>query len=184
MNARVPKDVIKLCLNKKEILHNSRNRLGFHVFLSRFIQDFRNLSLEQQRLKIHNEIFINLFPHDDVSIDSTSSMIVEKVHHKFMMKLACKYWSHMYNNKMKNAWKDCAIILNSTKLPGKFVSIPNDITCELNNHIMDFLTYKWEKLIIIMRKSITKPPRRTLASLTYKFGKESVKLQSKLYQDI
>ena len=80
MNARVPKDVIKLCLNEKEILHNSRNRLGFHVFLSRFIQDFRKLSLEQQRLKIYKEIYINLFPPDDVSIDSTSTMIDEKVH--------------------------------------------------------------------------------------------------------
>ena len=35
-----------------------------------------------------------------------------------------------------------------------------------------------------MRNSITKPPRRTLASLTYKFGKEWVKLQSQSYRDI
>ena len=184
MNVKVPKDVIKLCLDEKEILHNSRNRLGFHVFLSRCIQDFRKLSLEQQRLKIYYKIYINLIPPDDFSIDSTSTMFDEKVHDKFVMKLACKYWSHMYNNKMKNAWKDHAIILNSRKLPGKFVSISNDITCELNNHIMDSLTCDWKKLIIIMRNSITKPPRRTLASLTYKFGKESVKLQSQSIQDI
>ena len=184
MNTRCAKDVKNLSLNEKERLYNSRNRLGFHVFLSRFIDDFRKLSLLQQRLKIYNEININLFPPDDVSIDSTSSMINEKVHHKFVMKLACKYWSHLYNNKMKNAWKDRAIILNSRKLPGKFVSIPNDIKGELNDHIMNSLTYEWKKLMNIMKNSITKPPKRTLASLTYKFGKELVKLQSQSYRDM
>ena len=103
MNARVAIDVKKLPINEKERLHDSRNRLGFYVFLSRFIEDFRKLSLDQQKLKIYKEIYINLFPPDDVSIDSTFSIIDEKVHHKFVMKLACKYWSHMYNNNMKNA---------------------------------------------------------------------------------
>ena len=65
MNTRCAKDVNKLYLNEKERLHNSRNRLGFHVFLSRFIEDFRKLSLVQQRLKIYNEININLFSPDE-----------------------------------------------------------------------------------------------------------------------
>ena len=184
MNVTTLKHVKELIMNEKEILHTSKKRLGFHVSLSRFILDFCMLSLYQQRMKIKKIIQINLFPSDDISIDSTSSIIDEKVHHKFVMKLACKYWSHLYNYNMKDAWKNRAIILNSRKLKGKFVSIPNDITCELNNHVMDTLTYEWQKLIVIMRNSITKAQSRTKTCLTYKFGKESVRLGSQSYRDI
>ena len=54
MNVTTPKHVKELIMNEKEILHTGRNRLGFHVFLSRFILDFRMLSLYQQRMKIKN----------------------------------------------------------------------------------------------------------------------------------
>ena len=154
------------------------------MFLSRFIMDFRMLPLHQQKIKIYNDLSINFFPPDDVSIDSACSCIDEKVQHKYVMKLACKYWSCLYSHKMKNAWKDRAIILNARKLPGKFITVPNNITHDLNNNVMDSLTYEWKKFISIMKNSITKPPRRTLASLTYKFGKELVRLQSQSYRDI
>ena len=171
MNVSSPKHIKKLFMNRRERLHEGRNRLGFHVFLSRFIMDFRMLPLHQQKIKIYNDLSINLFPPDDVSIDSTCSCIDEKVKHKYVMKLACKYWSCLYSNKMKNAWKDRAIILNARKLPGKFTTVPNNITCDLNNNVMDSLTYEWKKFIGIMKNSITKPPIRTLAPLTYKFRK-------------
>ena len=178
MNVSSPKHIKKLFMNRRERLHEGRNRLGFHVFLSRFIMDFRMLPLHQQKIKIYNDLSINLFPPDDVSIDSTCSCIDEKVQQKYVMKIACKYWSCLYSNKMKNAWKDRAIILNARKLPGKFITVPNNITHDLNNNVMDSLTYEWKKFIGIMKNSITKPPRRTLACLTYKFGKYSVRLQT------
>ena len=79
MNVSSPKHIKKLFMNRRERLHEGRNRLGFHVFLSRFIMDFRMLPLHQQKIKIYNDLSINLFPQDDVSIDSTCSCIDEKV---------------------------------------------------------------------------------------------------------
>ena len=159
MNVTTPKHVKELIMNEKEILHTGRNRLGFHVFLSRFILDFRMLSLYQQRMKIKKIIQINLFPSDDISIDSTSSIIDEKVHHKFVMKLACKYWSHLYNYNMKDAWKNRAIILNSRKLKGKFVSISNDITCSrrLRLVLAIFMCY-YLKILSLLNFALDKFP--------------------------
>lgn len=184
MNISQPRYVTKLFINTKEEEHKSRNRLGFHVFLSRYIYDFRKLSLMQQKHLVKMKLSINFFPREDVSIDSTSSLIDEKVKHCYVMKLACNEWKKIYNNKMKIQWQKRATILNARKLPGKFVNIPINIKDKLHNHVMDSLTYEWESLIKVLKNSITSAPKRILAIKKYKFGHELVTLHSQSYRDI
>ena len=46
MNAITPQNVINLPYSEKERLHKSRNRVGHHIFLSRYFSDFKNLSAD------------------------------------------------------------------------------------------------------------------------------------------
>ena len=109
-------------IDTKEEEDKRRNRLGFHVFLSRYIYDFCKLSVLQQKNGQH-ETFDQFFPSDDIYIDSTRLLIDEKVKHCYIMKLACNEWKNMYNNNMKIQWQKSATNLNARKLPGKFVNI-------------------------------------------------------------
>ena len=72
-----------MTLNKKEKDHKNRERLGFHVYLSRFLTIFNKLELEKQ----HKYIFINggnrlgkfrCIAGDDISVDSTNFLFTEK----------------------------------------------------------------------------------------------------------
>ena len=48
MNINSPNEVVALCLNTREKNHRSRSRLGFHVFVLRFMEDFNSLSFEEK----------------------------------------------------------------------------------------------------------------------------------------
>lgn len=77
-------------MNTKEEKHKSRNQIGFHFFLSRYIYDFCKLSLQEQRRFFPLKLSINLFPRYNSSINSTSSLIDEKgqtlLYHKTSIK--------------------------------------------------------------------------------------------------
>ena len=94
-----------------------------------------------------NKFSINFFPPNDVSIDSTYSIVDEKVKHTYVMKLACKYWSTVYNLNIKNTWKQRSMTLNARNLPGKFVSVPFVIKKQLQKNEIHFLTYEQNSFI-------------------------------------
>ena len=155
------------------------------MYLSRFFSDYNELSLEEQRQLILDRLNVNLFfVGDDASIDSTNSIVNEKVPHCYVMKVACSEWSTIYKEDMKEAWRQQAKKLNEQKLPGRFVLMPPEIEESLEDHIMDSLTYEWEMLVRAMKNCITCQPRNAMSSKAYRFGKEHVILQSQTYCEL
>ena len=68
-----PRQIRLLPLSKKERDHRSRNRKGIHVFLSRYISYFQQLSLKEQEesVTMHN---VRTYD-DDISVDSTDTIV-------------------------------------------------------------------------------------------------------------
>lgn len=184
MNILEPIDVEQLKMNDKEKEHKSRNRLGYHVFLSRYVEDFKLLPIHIKRHLIFENLHINLFPPDDQSIDSTNSILLERVPYQYVMKSACREWSIVYSNQLKQAWKKRALKLNRRKLPGKFIKIPREINDSVNTKLMQSLTYEWQMLVRAMKFCITRPPRIGLCRRQISFGKERVTLMSQAYREM
>ena len=127
MNATSRREIVDLIINNKERNHQGRNRHGFHVYISRYFYDFNLLSDDEKRLHITRNLGITFGAPDDESIDSTNSLMFQKVRHQDVMKVACFNWSRLQTKQFKEAWCERALCLNERKLPGKFVVVPDKI---------------------------------------------------------
>ena len=96
MFASNPHDIKALQLNSREKEHNSREIIGFHVYLSRYFFDFNKLDLPQQ----HNISFVNnsvqlgerrLDRDEDRNdpINSTDALWNEKVPRECIHRMTC-----------------------------------------------------------------------------------------------
>ena len=201
MFANTPILIRKLKLNEKEKDSRSRKRLGFHVYLSRYFYDFLKLPLVQQ----HNYAYVE-FGHrlggyrlDDSSIDSTSSVWQEKVHHTLVHKFACNRWRYVLSVGEKNAWNNRARILNRKKLAGKFLRLPwSDTETASNNsgrsnnntgdmtttNVLESLSYEWRELVVFLKRCITTRPRALLFDKYIKLGYEKIYVGSQTYRDV
>ena len=129
MIIKTPFLIKKLCINKKEFENRSRLRRGFHVYISWLFFEFNKLSLEEQHKFIFQKDKVRLGRYwigenDNVSIDSTSSVLSEKVPRVVVHRSACLHWRYNTSPELKKAWSNRAQKLNRRKLPGKFVAIP------------------------------------------------------------
>ena len=188
MNARTPNDVTLLKINDIEREHMSRNRLGFHVYASRFVWNFRALHMEEQRRLVSNLLDeSNVLDSDDISLDSTNSNINEDVKYRAVFKLACNHWQS-YSSEMKSAWKSYAEVLNQRPVPGKLYSIPSPIGGEdkdmFRDNVLESLTLEWRKIVRVLKTSITRRATAKLSSRKYTFGSEVVSIQSQSFRDI
>ena len=194
--------VIKsLPLNTRESEHRSRKRLGFHVFLSRYLQEFRKLGIGEQKEAVRrvnrgrNGVGGRRRPEgggvmdsdnndDESSLDSTNSEFTRKVPHLEAMRVACHNWSHVSSAEIKEAWKQRAEMLNRLPLPGKFVHVPSEIGSaegaenEFVKIILESLTIEWDNTYKIMKRCITKSPKASISKTVCNFGHEKVELNS------
>ena len=190
-NTSTPYSIRKLTINKKENLHRSRNRLGFHVYISRFFYDFNKMSLAQQHQYIFYNDKVRLGRHriinnrDDISIDSTSSCLTEKVPRATIYRSACKNWRYNVTIQLKKAWKSRASNLNNRKLPGKFLHIPFSLERRnsIESRVLQSLTYEWDTVVRFFKNCITRDPRKSTSSMVYTFGKEKVPVLSQTYRE-
>ena len=186
----LPSSISRLCINKKERDHRSRNCSGFHVFLSWYLCDFRCLPLQEQRKMVFVNLGVRLFgvvlpgEEEEDSIDSTNSLLLQAVPQQLAFRVACYKWSNILSPKAKEAWKRRAIQLNCRKLPGKFLTIPTSINGNdaLTDNVMESLTIEWEKVTSVMKRCIMRQPKAIMSSKEYKFGDEKVQLQSQAYR--
>ena len=167
-NISTPYSIRKLTINKKEYLHRSRNRLGFHVYISRFFYEFNKMSLAQQHQYIFNKDRVRLGRHriinnwDDVSINSTSLCLTEKVPRATIYRSACKNWRYDVTIQIKKAWKSRASNLNNRKLPGKFLHIPFSLERHnsIESRVLQSLTYEWDTVVRFLKIVLHATPEK------------------------
>ena len=96
-------------------MHPSRNRKGYHVFLSWYFSEFNVLN-DNDKLLITSPYY-NLEESDD---ESTT------IHVSLVMKAAASHWKHS-STEYRVAWSECANQLNTQRLPGSFRILPLEI---------------------------------------------------------
>ena len=187
MDLTTPNDVISKEYTHKELGSKSRNRSGFHVFISCFFHDFKKLSIDEQRqqLSVLDET------SSRESVDSTDTDFY-KIKHPDVMKLGCYYWRNNVPPQVKEAWTRRAEYLNSREVPGKFVTVPAEIGgggLSTNDFLMEALTVEWSKLLAVLRSSVVTNQRRvqkrggnSLSIIC--FGKERVVVGSQTYRQL
>ena len=149
------------------------------------------MSLAQQHQYIFYNDKVRLGRHriinnrDDISIDSTSSCLTEKVPRATIYRSACKNWRYDTTVKVKKAWKSRASTLNNRKLPGKFLHIPFSIERHnsIESRVLQALTYEWDNIVTFFKNCITRDPRKSTSSMVYTFGKEKVPVLSQTYRE-
>lgn len=182
-----PSQVNQLPYNDKEINHLSDKRQAYHVFLSRFITDFKLQSTEYQRNYLQNNN-VNTYQHhsDASSVDSTdtnyyNNEIDTPIAHMTIYKLAIKQWNDM-DKPTKNAWKKRTKELNAYPKIGKFYSLPPQ---SMNVQFqLDALTKDWKYVTNIFRGALIKKNKAGIADRKYIIGKETIKVGQQRYREL
>ena len=154
MDINFEDEVLSLPFTLKEKLHKSRNRYGYHVFLSMFYSSFQHLTPKQkQKQLLINNITTEIRDDDDVSIDSTDSVpLRQQVTPAQIMRLCAKKWNN-YSDSMKTAWNKRAEMLNmQPRNDGRFEVIPSPLLSpNLHDHVKESLSIEWQYLVSIFR---------------------------------
>ena len=93
MNALTSYAVHNLPVNSREHESKGRKRIGFHVFLSRYFFDFYKLTIYEQQEHIFSNLGVKVGEFnmdDDQSVDSTDSILKEKVPMHDVHRSACR----------------------------------------------------------------------------------------------
>ena len=188
MEVRTTETIIKMACNFKEQEHRSRTRLGYHVFLSRYINDMKKIPKIDQLALIKGKKWVDdnnraaLISDDDESILSTDTPIEKlPIQGYEFLRIASIYWRDMPRN-MKNAWKTRAINLNKRILPGKFVNIPALLRSNFIEEALSSMSNEWYEIAMNFQRSVWKDPRKHLSQMIYMFGKERVVMLSQTYR--
>ena len=126
---------------------------------------------------------------DNVLIDSTDSILTEKIPTVAVYRFTCVKWRYNIPTEIKNAWSKRAKKLNNRKVPGKFVTIPWNKNHKKGNNnsvkekVLESLSFEWDIIVSFSQNCITRQPRRSLSSMVYTFGKEKVPILSQTYRE-
>ena len=188
MDAITPFAIRKQRMNKREEEHTSRERLGFHVFISRFFFDFKKLSLAQKHLYLFKQdgLLQGMYTAigDDESIDSTDSLLTDPISRVVIYRSACLEWKYHTSAQQKKAWTTRAKFLNNRKLPGKFMQVPwTGHTNSVEDRLLQSLSFEWNLVVKFFKNCITRDPRKAVRSMIYTFGKEKVHILSQTYRE-
>ena len=182
MDATTPQNVINLPRSEKERLHKSRNRVGHHIFLSRYFFDFKNLSSDKKIEVIYGPGGEPDNPYGDV--DSVDTPPQERI---TVGDISRKAWAHYreLHPRMKAAWQKRASMLNKLPVPGKIEKIPEEIEdCGMLNLVKVSITDEWQRISKVLKNAVKKDSPAGLAMTTRFFGKEKVILGTQSYRSI
>ena len=177
MNANTPNQVLSLPFTSKEQHHTSRNRIAYHVFLSMYFHDFKNLTIQEQM----DEVGIG--DDDDMSIHSTDTP--PTIASYDVIRAAAKKWRGI-SKEMKEAWEQRVIQLNSQpRIDGRFEVVPLSLETNLQYHILASLTKEWQHLVSIFRNAATRQYNKRVDNRKeYVFGKERVRMHNQIYRSM
>lgn len=90
--------IVSAPLNIKERDHQSRSRRGIHVYLSRYLADFKMLEFDHKQRILNGIPGYEYYGHalvDEDSVDSIDSVdtMIEDITHRHAMKIAFYNWS-------------------------------------------------------------------------------------------
>ena len=173
-------------LTLKERKHRSRVRRGIHVYLSRYLADFKALDNEAkqvllQRIPGYEDFGIKEGDLESIdSIDSVDSVVDAIVTHQHAMKIAFYNWSHWIDAGLKIAWSDRADALNERRVPGLYVKIPADLGVdeEVTRNVLRAMSMDWSNMVRLLRQCITRKPKTIDSQVICCFGDERVKIGS------
>jgi hypothetical protein len=179
-NAESAASIFDLPLNEKEESNNSRTRLAYHVFLSRFFFDLKGLSETEKREIVLSTPYLREDAEDYYAVDSDADSIDSAVllRHVDCIRHASNRWQLM-SVEEKTGWIARASWLNGRPVPGKFECIPTNLS---NSDVAEAMTADWRRFVLLLRNSITRTPRKLLSSMEYYFGNENVKIGSQSYR--
>ena len=195
MNNLNRNDIVTMPYNFKETQHRSRKRLGYHVFLSRYVTDFKEMPKIQQLQIVKGQQWVEdhgganlrnpgLTDGDEDSDFSVATYdeIAETCVRSFeLVSCAGAHWRFL-SLALKEAWKLRALRLNKRALPAKFTFIPHVLKEDFKSKVLQSLTNEWFVSGTNMKRSIMKAPRRELSAMVYVFGSERIELLSKTYR--
>ena len=103
------------------------------------------------------------------------------MHVSLSMKAAALFWANSTEDH-RNAWCVRANQLNQMILPGSFKITPPPIFVDgIDENVRRSLQSDWLFVVKKLRAMIVKKPQAHLASMTYKFGKEQVRIKSQSF---
>jgi hypothetical protein len=75
-----------------------------------------------------------------------------------VMKVAAEEWKSMMSSVLKKAWKDRCSTINQLPVIGGFHDVPPVLVSNLNHHVLQSLTYKFDHFSCFIRQALkTKP---------------------------
>ena len=165
----------------KEINHPSRSRKPYHVFVGQYRAKFATLTHEQQEqilvdLSIWNQRDENDSDYDSVCTPPTPT-------NGQLLSASSRVWREM-PQELKNAWCERTDRLNAMPVrDGSFLDVPVLLIDSLSTHVTDSLKMDWRSFVLIMHRMIRSNVRgRVDGQRSYKFGKETVQLQTQTYR--
>ena len=189
MNINSPDAVITLQRNVKENNHKSRKRIGFHVYVLCYIEDFNKLNYDERCTMLMDELGIALghclMSQDNDDYDSTDSDLYDENKIKYLSKfrLACNNWRKILV-EMRNAWNVRARHLNALLVPGKMLVVPQCIGGNNHDHyertVLDSLSLDWAKIFKLFQSALHRVPNENSTTEVI-FGNEKVSLGSQVF---
>ena len=176
-------DILALPISEKERNHRSRDRKGYHVYLSAFYFRYSEMNCDEKKEYLVEKRLMREEDMYESDADSTDTPIQPP--NGLVMKAAGRTWQQM-SAGAKNAWKERADKLNTQpRRCGKFNTIPHVL--EQNNlrmSVMDSLTMDWRNTVSLFHRSMVVNKKKIIekSQMAYTFGKERVVLQTQSYR--
>ena len=177
-------DIRQHPITDKERTHHSRNRIGYHVYLSAYFTYFTSLSYEEKKeilvkYRVWNREDDAFFEEDDSVFTPIQPRASD------VMKAAARKWAAT-DEDFKKAWKDRASELNERpRNDGKFENVPTVIVdTSMYQNVMQSLTLDWRNFANSMKRAMIMNSKKMVetSEKEFKFGNESVKLHSQCYR--
>ena len=184
MNDRSAVEIQSLPLTTKERQHKSRKRHGYHVYLSFFFLDFKQLEYEQKKQRMEeSHIWSRL--DTNYSSDEDSVMTPKQPQPHEIMRLASRHWNRV-DASIQGAWRSRASMLNARPPnDGSFEAIPAAIAIpSIEENVRVSLTLEWQRFAADLKRAIRLNSMRQYkySANIYRFGDEIVVLQSQIYR--
>ena len=178
---RTTEEVLDRDLTDKERSNLNRKRKPFHVFLSQYFLDYKNLS-DGDKDDLLGQFQDNDF--DDKSFSSTDTPFHATFGPGYIVKLASQAWKGL-SDIVRSGCSNRTDFLNSRDIPGQFKCVPEEFGDSFEHHCLVSMSNEFTN--VICRKmfyAIQNPPRRKIFSTYRKFVFESFQIQTQTYREM
>ena len=179
MNECTRHSILSLPFTSNEINSTNRNKSAYHTYVSVFIEQFNELTFNEQKELLLNDRIHCVDPylqyeHHPILYDQPKASAADK------MRLASKHWGRLCQ-ELKDSWSERSKSVNDLPIIGRFHAVPKEVTDEV---ILDCMNLEYEKFVALMNGALKRAPR-FIDSIVYKtFGKERILRRSKFFRSI